>query len=122
MAEYIYREVEDYIDKCDYCLRNKRGMKVDGRAPMTPIVSEVPWQVIGVDVIGPYILDNGERKCALIVCDYFSKEVVLESVKDQTAESVMMKLVSKVFDEKGVPERIIGDRCKQFLSKWGGYI
>jgi hypothetical protein len=84
---------------------------------MREIIPEYMWQHVGVDILGPYTLRSGEQKMALIAVDYLGKGVVLESMRDMTAESVIEVLVEKVFEKKGVPEAITGDRCKQFLGK-----
>jgi hypothetical protein len=62
----MYPEVEKFISRCHFCLRNA-SVLAEHRFPMSePVVATRPWEVVGVDILGPYILPNREQKVQLL--------------------------------------------------------
>jgi predicted RNA-binding protein len=91
-------------------------MRIDGRVPMEDvIVPKKEWQVVGLDILGPYQMKNGEMKQALIAVCCLTGETMLCGLPDMTAQSAVEKLVLDVWEHHGVSEYLVGDRCKQFL-------
>jgi hypothetical protein len=115
--EGIYADVKDYRENCcEYCIRNK-GMSAEYRNPLTPIVADSVWKVLGLDIKGPVRLRSGESKQYLVVVDYFSKNTFLISLKQYNAEEIWKKLESHVLSKLSGTEHIVGDRASQFLAK-----
>jgi hypothetical protein len=84
---------------------------------MTPILATRPWEIIGLDIVGPHTLENGERKYFIIAVDYFSKWVEILPVKDITTQEVIRVINQDLFWKREIPEKIITDAGTQFTSK-----
>ena len=108
----IYSDVARFRESCEYCQKN-RGADVSN--PMTPILPERLWQILGIDIKGPITLKNDERKQYGIVVDYFSKNTFIFSLNSYTAKEFWMKFEKDVLDRISTPQTIIGDSAKQFL-------
>ena len=63
-------------------------------------------------------LDNFEYKGSLylIICDRFTRFIVVKKCADLSAHSVILSLL-EVFSEHGVPSNICSDRGRNFVSK-----
>ena len=96
----IYADVVKFRESCEYCQKNRGA---DTSNPMIPIVPERLWQLLGIDIKGPIILKNDERKQYGIAVDYFSKNTFIFSLNPYTAKEFWMKF------EKDVLYRISSD-------------
>jgi hypothetical protein len=111
----ISADVEKHIADCNYCDRNAHS-RVETRAPLTPIVASRPWEIAGIDLVGPFLLKNGEKKFALAAVDYFSKEFVWEGLADGSASVFLKKLEDEIVNRKGAPLFWVGDHARQWLG------
>lgn len=51
MERHAKKDVQRVCESCEECLMNKRDRR---KSKMTSIVSLRPWNIIGVDVVGPF--------------------------------------------------------------------
>ena len=71
--------------------------------------------MVGVDVLQLSVSMDG-NKYAVVIMDYFTKWPEVFTVSDQTAETIARLLVEQVISRPGVPEQLLSDRGKKFLS------
>ena len=90
----LKRLVESYIKTCGPCQRNKRSKKY-GWLP-EKIVDSNPWEVIAVDLIGPWkIKDADERNLnllALTIIDLATCWIEIVEIKDKRPVTVAKAL------------------------------
>ena len=112
MAGFITKYVEG-CDKCQ-CYRKDRH----STAPIIPHeVPEGPWQLIGVDLIGPLSMSRGKDMILKIV-DHYTKQIHLFPVTSQiTADGVASIYFDHVFPLHRIPQKIISDRGPQFAAR-----
>jgi hypothetical protein len=80
-------------------------------------VPEGPWQIIGVDLIGPLPVSQG-KDAILNIVDHYTKQIHLFPVTTQiTADGVASIYFEQVFPLHGIPKRIISDRGPQFAAR-----
>lgn len=77
--------------------------------------STVPFQTIHMDHLGPFVKSKRGNTYILTIVDGFSKYVFIKPVKDTKTLSVI-KVLQNIFQDFGVPERIISDRGSAFTS------
>ncbi|KAF6214569.1 hypothetical protein GE061_009312 [Apolygus lucorum] len=110
------RDVQRFVAQCRICCAfkapNTRQHGLMGRH----IVSE-PWQLLAVDISGPYPGSPRRNKFLLSVQDVFSKFLLIFPMTDSTAAKVSKILDEQVFDLFGVPRSIICDNGSQFTSR-----
>lgn len=94
----MFEDIKTYIKSCNECQRFKTPNK-DLRTTMTPIIASKPWETIGLDIVGPHTLNNGEKKHYIIAIDYFSKWVE-GPVKNITTEEVIRTINQDLFWRK----------------------
>lgn len=110
-------DVRDYVSKCIVCKETK-APNVVLRPPMgNQFVSERPFQMLYIDLLGPYPRSKLGNTFILIILDHFSKFVILKPLRNATTAEIIKCLEKDVFHLFGVPETILSDNGKQFVSK-----
>ena len=107
------QDVKEWTENCLRCVCAKAGPEV--RAPLLPITTSYPFEVVGVDYLSlgrpddryPYIL---------VMTDLFSKYALAVPTKDQSANTTAHALYSSLIQTFGCPERILTDRGGAFES------
>ena len=112
MVGFITRYVKG-CNKCQ-CYRKDRHFTV----PI--ILHEVPkgpWQLIGIDLIGPLPMSRG-KDMILNIVDHYTKQIHLFSVTSQiTADGVTSIYFNQVYPLHRIPQKIISDRGPQFAAR-----
>ena len=110
--------INQYIQSCDVCCRNKlpRHKPV---GPLQPLpVPETPWSSVSMD----FIMDlpqSSNFNAILVVVDRFSKmSHFLPTTTKVTAEETADIYFQQVFRLHGFPNDIVSDRGTQFTSKF----
>jgi hypothetical protein len=108
--------ITSYIEGCDKCQRYRKDLHP--KALIHPQeVPEGPWQIIGVDLIGPLPLSHG-KDAILNIVDHYTKQIHLFPVTTQiTADGVASIYFEQVFPLHGIPKCIISDRGPQFAAR-----
>ena len=86
---------------------------VPERAPLVPIVSTFPFEMVSIDYMH---LDkaNGGYEYALILCDHFTKFVQIYATKTNSALPAAEKIFNEFISKFGFPVRIHHDQGKEF--------
>jgi transposase InsO family protein len=107
------RDVSSYINRCQKCQVSKI-LRVPP-APASSFSPESPWEVITVDLMGPYPPGTNQSTYLLVVVDMFTKFVELFPLRKAKTEAVTEKLWL-VCCRWGVPKVVLSDNGTQFTS------
>ena len=103
--------VTNYVRSCDPCAhRNLPRERSAGL--MSPIQVCYPWQIVGIDLVGPLAESDG-RKYIIVCTEYFTKYVEAAAIADGIAETVARFFVKNVFCRHGAPAVIISDQGRK---------
>ena len=80
------------------------------------IESNAPWNVIGIDVMGPLPSGSQGERYIITIIDSFSRFCIAVPSRDHTAETVSRILYERVVAYFGVPEYILSDRGTEFTG------
>ncbi|KJZ69178.1 hypothetical protein HIM_11431 [Hirsutella minnesotensis 3608] len=111
-------DVRQFVRNCDVCGRsNIWREKRRGLLKPLPIPDRI-WSELSIDFVTglPPTKSNGSTNL-MVATDRLSKSVVLESLRDITAETTARALLRKVVQHHGVPRAIVSDRGTQFTSR-----
>jgi hypothetical protein len=108
--------ISSYVKGCDKCQSYRKD--IHPKVLVHPQeVPEGPWQVIGVDLIGPLPMSKG-KDTILNIVDHYMKQLHLFPVTTQiTADGVPSIYFDYVFPLHGIPRKIISDRGPQFAAR-----
>ena len=100
--------ITSYVEGCNKCQHYRKDLhpKVQIHPQEVP---EGPWQLIGVDLIGPLPMSQG-KDMILNIVDHYTKQIHLFPVTSQiTADGVATIYFDHVFPLHGIPQKIICD-------------
>ena len=107
-------DIRRYRRSCLVCA-SRKGPGHIKRPPLQPIPVGGPFHMVGVDVLQlPMSMDGNQY--AVVFMDHFTKWPEVFAVPNQTAETIARLLVEHVISRHGVPEQLLSDRGKNFLS------
>jgi transposase InsO family protein len=113
----MLQDIKNYITNCETC----KAAKPLTSNPTPPMgrqkLADHPWQLISADYLGPLTRSKKGNNFLLVVADWFSKEVLLFPCRAAESKSLVNMIEHGVFYTKGVPETIITDNGKQFISR-----
>lgn len=82
---------------------------------MSPQVKE-PWEVVGMDFIGPLRETEKKNRYVLTMTDLYTKWVVAEPMQTKSASEVSAALISKMY-LFGMIRKIISDQGREFVNQ-----
>lgn len=111
------KDVMQFIRACQVCgaqkMPNTARMGLMGREKSV----DWPFQIIGMDLIGPFPLSKRRNRWILVISDWFSKFTLLFPLRNAKATNIEKIVENDVFLMFGVPQFIICDNGAQFSGK-----
>jgi len=109
----LRRDVVNFVNRCKNCQLSKHSRLPP--APASSFSAETAWDVITIDLMGPYPKGSLQSTFLLVVVDLFTKYVELFPLRNAKTETVTNKLW-QVCCRWGVPRVILSDNGTQFTS------
>ncbi|KAK3001662.1 hypothetical protein RJ639_021658 [Escallonia herrerae] len=109
----MQKDAIEFTRRCDKC-QKFAPLSHTPVAPLTSIVSPIPFAVWGMDLLGPFPIASGQRRFVIVAIDYFTKWTEAESLATITSarcEDFFWKNVVCRFE---VPRALVVDNEKQF--------
>ena len=99
------------------CLGCQLGLDYKPRdVPKGKIESTSPWDVLSIDVMGPFVAGRKGERYILSITDCFSRYLILVPLRDHTAMIVSRSLYERVIGYFGCPWKILSDRGTEFTG------
>jgi hypothetical protein len=111
----VEKFVHKYVTGCKTCAQGTPATHLRGM--LQPLdIPDGPWQVIGVDLVGPLPLLGGHNMI-LVYVDHFTKQAhFIPTHSTITAEGIADMHVKHIFPLHGTPDKIISDCRPQFAA------
>jgi Integrase zinc binding domain/Integrase core domain len=112
----MLRSVYLYIQGCVVCQQRKTTqLPIRHTQPMrTP---SGPWQMVGIDTVGPLPTTERGNKYLVVMIDYFTRMVEVDVLQEQTAEEVLRVFMKNVVCRHGVPQYLLSDKGSPYMSE-----
>lgn len=112
----LRRFVKKYVAACIDCAYNKDNAGRERTGFLHPIEKvEQPFHTLHLDHLGPFVRSKSGNSYILTIVDAFTKYLFARSVKDTKTKNVI-KILDNLFNDFGIPTRIISDRGTAFTS------
>ena len=85
--------------------------------PQGKIESTSPWDVVSIDIMGPFVSGRKGERYILSVIDCFSRYLVLIPIKDHNATTVSQALFERVIGYFGCLKKILSDKGTEFTGR-----
>jgi len=112
----MHSEVRRWVKACHTCQKSKNSGSKEANTTHH-LYAGRPWQKIAIDFTGPLDTTTRGNKWILVITDHFTRWCDGIALPDATAKTVADALVSRVFNNFGLPESIHSDQGKQFESE-----
>ena len=107
-------DVNRWCSACLACAATRRGRCVI--PPMQSIISDRPFQIVGVDVLKVGLTEDGNKYIVTFI-DHFSKYVMAYPSADKSAKTIAQLFLERVVCVHGAPEQLLSDRGGEFLNE-----
>ena len=103
----VSRDIKMFIDRCDTCRRNRPTQR---EQPLRPVeLPGRPWEKIAMDIF------QYKRKDYLVIIEYYSRWIEIKQLTSLTSDCLITRLKA-VFTTHGIPDVVISDNGRQFVS------
>ena len=103
----INRDIEEIVKSCPPCQHHQ---KLNVKEPLLPQdVLQKPWHTSGSDIF------HWNNANYLLVVDYYNKFPVVKKLTS-IQSSAVIALLKSVFEEHGIPSRLVTDNGSQYTS------
>ena len=113
--------VRDTCKKCATCQKAKKSNIKYGKLPPKEADYD-PWEVLQVDLVGPYHVKKGRKKLTLwciTMNDPATGWFEMEQIDNKTAAKVADIVELTWFTRYPYPRKIIYDRGTEFMAEFG---
>ncbi|KXJ77673.1 hypothetical protein RP20_CCG006901 [Aedes albopictus] len=110
-------QIKQFCASCLVCKESKVP-NLNVRPPCgKPKLCSRPWELISIDFLGPYPKSKKGNVWILVICDFFSKFVLVQCMRAATAPGVCAVMENLVFNLFGAPSVCVTDNAKVFQSE-----
>ena len=107
------RDIDQYVTKCDRCLRRKSS--VHNRAPLVNVNTTYPLELVCFDYLTLEPSKGGIGN--ILVTDHYTKFAVAIPTKNQTARTTAEAFYNNFIIQYGIPTRLHSDQGANFESE-----
>jgi len=108
-------DIEEWCRNCLPCQKRK-NLVPSRRAPLHPIVTHSPGELVTMDIMEYPLSSQGYRYC-LVMVDHFTKWLKLYPLRDQKSETIAKKVFDCWIPPHGAPEQIHHDQGKNLTAE-----
>jgi len=112
---FMPSEVQAYCQSCVKCQVFNYAC-LQSRAPMKPIVVTRPWQLLGLDFMGPFKSTARGNQYIILGIDHFTKFIEAAATPSFDAEITSWFVVNQIIGRYGMVEQILTDQGVNFES------
>ena len=109
-----HKQIENYVQRCLKCQEAKLRGLLD-RAPLQPIITSKPFQLVTCDILGPLPKTERGAKYILVFICHFTKWVEIYGINTLEAVEVARCLIDLIC-RHGSPEGLLSDQGRNFES------
>ncbi|KAK3017903.1 hypothetical protein RJ639_005209 [Escallonia herrerae] len=107
----MQKDAIEFTRRCDKC---QKFMPISHTpvAPLTSVVSPIPFSMWGMDLLRPFPMPSGQRRFVVVALDYFTKWTEAESLATITSAKCEDFFWKNVVCHFGVPRALVVDNGK----------
>ena len=107
------KHVTEYLESCDSC---QRDTKPKHKNPLHPIAVSGPFDIVGIDHVGPLAKSKKGYEYIIVAQDYLTKWPIAEPVRTTNTVDALEFVRDRIMSVYGSPSQIITDQGAAFTS------
>ena len=111
----MVRQIIRYVRTCRDC-QSRKGTSQGPIGLLKPIQPRLPFERLGIDLIGPFPLSKSRNKYIIVAVDYLTKWVIAQPIPQAKTANVVDFFVRRIVLQHGAPYFLISDRGKCLTS------
>ena len=112
----MYADVSRWVDGCIKCNKVKPTQPLN-HGLLQPIVTTHPFEILGMDVLGPITTSEDGYSYVLVCVDLFTSWVEAAPLKTITSLEIGHVFFNMIIARHGCPESVLTDQGRQLISK-----
>jgi hypothetical protein len=109
----MHKDINDWVNACEVCSKVKANQpKSNGL--LIPIVTSAPFELIGIDILGPFKVSDEGYEYVLTCIDIYTNWVEAAALRTITADEVCQEFFKLIISRHGCPTKVLTDQGKQF--------
>ena len=109
-------EATNLVRKCEKCQFNSKLSHIPPYERIT-ISGAWPFDLWGIDIVGPFPLATRQRRWIVVAVEYFTKWVEAEALASITSAAIESFVWKNIICRFGIPHALISDNGTQFASR-----
>ena len=109
----MLKHVNEYIESCDSC---QRDTKPKHKNPLNLIAVSGPFEIVGIDHVGPLDKSKKGYEYIIVAQDYLTKWPIAEATRTTNTEEALAFVRDRIISVYGSPKQIITDKGAAFTS------
>uniref|UniRef100_S4RWZ6 Gypsy retrotransposon integrase-like protein 1 n=1 Tax=Petromyzon marinus TaxID=7757 RepID=S4RWZ6_PETMA len=110
----MVNDIRDYINACEIC--KQKSYKRSSISHVKLLKASYPWEVLGMDLLGPFPATSRAHRFVLLIVDYFTKWAELTPMTDQSAAHVVAALTT-AFHRFGFPKKLFCNVSEEYVAQ-----
>src|SRR6266481_6464167 len=111
-------DIELFCSSCAQCQTTNDTSKKPSGFLHSLLIPNRPWQLIGMDFMGPLPVSNSHNYLLVMIDHYMSQVHLILMTTCVTSKEVAWLFLKEIVRLHGVPNSIISDRDSKFTSKF----
>lgn len=112
----LEKDVINYVKTCDKCQRKKANNQPKQGMMIPMVIPKTPFEIVGVDLMGPLPLSSSHNTHILVITDYLTKFVIACPLRDTSTKRIIQLLTANLFLKHGTPKIMITDNGSNLTS------
>ena len=113
---HMRKEFKHWIESCPACIiRKPTTTQQVGKLSSIPVFA--PFELVGIDILGPLPLSDDGNKWIVVFTDHFTKWAEAFPIANHDAKTIADLLVKNVMCRFGCPKKLVSDQGKEFMSQ-----
>ena len=110
-------DIRHWVASCTKCRQKGQPHHLTTTLPLPTHCSMFPFDMVGVDTVGPLPLTKNGNKYIIVIVDHYSHWPEAWPVPDERAETIIQTIYNGFVTRHGAPNILLTDQGKNYLSK-----
>ncbi|KAL0979181.1 hypothetical protein UPYG_G00181820 [Umbra pygmaea] len=110
----IVKDVVDWIKVCETCQHTERNKNMT--RTVRPIKVDAPWEILGIDILGPFPESHQGNSSVVIITDYYSKWIEAFPIQKRDALSIARCISTSIY-RFGAAKTVISTQSMDFCDE-----